>query len=458
MAANLEPNNALTTDLSRLDPTASSFWEPPSRISAQDLYTGFGRNQLPSFHAEGWAYDGPKRGYGSNAGFDLRSGNRRIKVKFGETFSEPLTARIFSALGYHVEQTDHVDFLRMKYDRRAFLEFNSRRDLKTRFQMFGFLPVFSVNLQSHFDPLEFIAGAVMKDGARLSATELRRRLLIESDKDRAWDRPENYRSDVEFQIDYLVTVPANVQERNDRAQSIGPWEFGGLGHEDRRELRGACLLAAWLGWYDSRFENTRLKIETVNGEPHLKHYFTDLGAGLGEGSGFFSGRGELPDRFGWTFTRRSRATAGRETAMRFVDFKPIEETPAFSEMTLDDARWMARLIAQLTENQIATALIASGLDSAQGKLYLEKLVSRRDRMIRDLGLGREIAPLRTEGVNVRLTYRPASDGPLRARNVDCRELEAPITSWSIEDGELKWLPLPKPLSGRDFADFLTPAR
>ena len=65
-------------------------------------------------------------------------------------------------------------------------------------------------------------------------------------------------------------------------------------------------------------------------------------------------------------------------------------------MTVDDARWMARLIGQLSEQQIIDALEASGFTSSEVRIYTDKLVSRRDNLILDLQLTREIALLRPE--------------------------------------------------------------
>jgi hypothetical protein len=55
-------------------------------------------------------------------------------------------------------------------------------------------------------------------------------------------------------------------------------------------------------------------------------------------------------------------------------------------MTLDDARWMARLIGQLTEQQIVDALRASGFAEREVEIYRGKLLSRREHMLRDLNL------------------------------------------------------------------------
>jgi hypothetical protein len=105
-----------------------------------------------------------------------------------------------------------------------------------------------------------------------------------------------------------------------------------------------------------------------------------------------------------------------------VSYQPVFGNRAFHDMTVDDARWMARLIAQLTESQIQQALIAAGFTSAEVRLYTEKLVSRRDRMIQDLGLAKEITLLRPQGVTRALDYDPSADGPVAARAADGSEL------------------------------------
>jgi hypothetical protein len=435
IATNLTSGSRSETDSSELDPRPASFWQQRTSIGVQDLYAGFGRVELPRYDERTWDYDEPKTGYGGNPGFKVVSGDQKLKVKFGEITSEPFTARIFHALGYHVDSTDYADHLKIRYSRRLFREFHLRKEIKTRFTVFGALPAYTMKLQRRFDPFACIAWAEMKDGTRVSGLELKARLFRKPKLKHPEDHPDNFRPEVESQIDFLVTVAANIQSEEEKTASIGPWDFGQLGHEHLRELRGVGLLAAWLGWFDSRFENTRLKIVDVDGRKELRHYLSDVGGGLGRGSGLFSPRGELPNEFGWTFTRAVKSANGAP-AFRVVDFKPIDDTPAFSEMTVADARWMARLIAQLTEEQIVQALVAAGFDYAQVKLYAEKLISRRDRMVRDLGLAGEIAPLRPNGANRTLSYDPALDEPVRIRTTDGREIITKRGSSVVEMGRL----------------------
>ena len=71
---------------------------------------------------------------------------------------------------------------------------------------------------------------------------------------------------------------------------------------------------------------------------------------------------------------------------KITGYNLVDDNPAFEQRTLDDARWMARLIAQLTEAQITQALTASGFKPDDVGLLTEKLLSRRARLLRDVGL------------------------------------------------------------------------
>ena len=373
-AVNLRPGTNEARSSER-QPTASTFWSAPINIAAQDLNSGFGRTERPAFEGILWTYAEAKTGFGAHPGFEVQNGKHRLKIKFGELQSEPFTARIFHALGYHVDATDYSPSLKVKYDRRIFTEFNSRKPVDTKISMMGVLPVWTIHFQPAHDPFNFLAGAVLGDGRTLTPPQLRQALSRHT-----------IDTDLESRIAYLITAPANVQLKNPDEKNIGPWDFGQLQHEDLRELRGAGLLAAWVGWFDSRFDNTRLRVVKRGDAFKLKHVFSDVGGGLGKSVGWSGWRGEAPDEFPDSFTEPEvfQGKGKMTKPFRVVNFRPIEPTPAFQEMTIDDARWMARLMAQLTERQIKDALRASGFDETNVQLYLRKLVTRREKMLRDL--------------------------------------------------------------------------
>jgi hypothetical protein len=383
-ATDLQPGSS--DDLSRLDPLPSSFWARPKDIATEDLSNGFGRKSPPRIEGKIWRYMAPKETTGMNPGFEAECDGQRVKLKFGEVSSEPLVTRMFWALGFHADPTDYASGVKLAYDRRIFTEFNSRLPVRTTFTAFWIVPVYKMNLQHDKDPFNYVAKAVLRDGSAWSGAELKRRLMSGT----------NFLPAVEAQLDYILTGPANAQVKDPQIKSIGPWDYGQLDHAGRREVRGAGLLAAWLGFYDTRFDNTKLRRVGSKKHPQLLHYFSDLGGGLGETTGLISWHGENVNAFPWTFTAPPLDQGKGRLArpLRIVGYTPVVRTAAFAAMTIDDARWMARLIGQLRVAQIAQALAASGYDAATARLYTQKLISRRNKMMADFGLGDEFPPLR----------------------------------------------------------------
>ncbi|HXS67577.1 MAG TPA: hypothetical protein VN761_01965 [Candidatus Polarisedimenticolia bacterium] len=419
------------------DPLPSTFWARPPSIAREDLYAGFGRDKLPHFETLIYDYSAPKTSSGTHGGFDVEHDGQRFKIKFGEVNSEPFTARIFDALGYHVDPTDFAPEIKVRYSRRIFREFHLRKPLTMWIAPLG-IKLWAVQLQPHYDPFTFVTSAVFKDGRKVSGAELKQMLFTNPNQSHPEESAENFRPEVESALDCLVMAPANVQPRDGPTESIGAWQFGGLGHEDRRELRGMGLLAAWLSWFDSRTDNTKLRLVRDADEVQVEHFVSDLGGGMGTGTGLFSPRGENPNDLTWTFTEPEivRGPGRMTTPFRITHFKPTVPTPAFAAMTMDDARWMARLIGQLTENQIREALIASGYDNAEARLYLEKLLSRRDQMIRDLKLENEVPLLRPDLKSRDLTYYPPVDGPFTANVSGGASVSARESSRAIDRGKL----------------------
>ena len=414
----------------------STFWNNRHPSPDADLFYSFDRTG-PSWSSASIAeYDHPKLNYGVNPGFEASLDGLKIRVKFGEIRSEPFASRVFWSLGYNTDITDFCEGLKVRYNRRFFREFNLHKPIKTEFRLL-ILPLYRLNLQKWHDPFAYIAWAVKKNGERISGEALKQMLLVDPGL-KPEDHPENFKTEVEEQIDYLVTVPANVQLRARQTHSLGPWSFNQLDHPGRRELRGAGLLAAWIGWYDCRLQNTRLKIiEGSNANARLVHCFSDLGGGLGNARGIFSGQEELPNEFGWTFTDPPKFQGpGRMTIpFRVTGYRPMEKNTAFETMTFEDALWMARLIGSLTERQLIEALIASGYDSAEVRLYSEKLISRRDQMMIDLALQAEIPLLREHSIR-RFDYSPRREGPVEVKLSSGETVRAPIGERVIRNGRL----------------------
>jgi len=420
----------------RVNPAVSSFWTLPKSISRADLFRGFDRKEQVRYDHV-FRYKGPKTSYGGCPGFEIKSDGVVFKVKLEETRSEPFTARIFHAMGYNVDPTDHAASVKIRYDRRLLREFDLRKEIQVEVTLLGLIPVPGFRLQEKFDPLTFFRGGRLKNGDFLNVRELKKRLFKNLKAGNYFDLPGNYQADFESQIDYLETQEVNIQPKSEM-RSIGPWEFGGLGHEDLRELRGAGILAAWTGWFDARFDNTRLKVDRSGDVRSLRHYFSDLGGGLGKSTGVLSRHCEEPNAFPWTCSSTGGLSVfGGQKPPEIIHFELIEDAPAFEKMTLGDARWMLRLMAQLTENQIRQALIAAGFEGADARLFCEKLVHRRDCLMIDFGLAAEVGLLRPNGIAPFLNYDPEIDEQFSAQDGSGRQVETPPGRKSLVFGKVQ---------------------
>lgn len=327
-AWNLAKSASPATDASFVDPAPSTFWSRPREIASRDLYNAFG--PVLKLGTDPCTYEEPKTSYGTTPGFSMKCGDREIKVKFGfkessKRDTEVAVTRLFAALGYHVEPSDYAPEIRVRYDRRILLEFNSRKDLSITITALGFIPVRRIRIQTVEDPFRYIRSAVTRDGEILTAEELAYRLIRPDILERSprsarkvprGTHPAHYRDDAaafEQELETLVMVEGNIQARDRGGENIGPWNWNSLDHSTRRELRGAALLSAWTNYFDVRWDNNRLKLVDGDGTS-ISHFISDLGGSLGRAENFRVDSQGLVNDFPWTFTedRREirRATKG----------------------------------------------------------------------------------------------------------------------------------------------------
>jgi hypothetical protein len=219
--------------------------------------------------------------------------------------------------------------------------------------------------------------------------------------------------------------------------AIGPFRYIGtraddpndvIDHANRRELRGARVLSAWLDHWDAREQNSMDIWMAANPKDersspgHVVHYFIDTSDTLG-GEIWQS---DMARRLGYSYTLdfndifRSLATFGAEVRpwdrarrmpgrekfgyFRADDFepdswKPLYPNPAFLRMTERDAAWMARLIARFSVEDIRRMVALGKWSDDSDAEYLTRILVERQRrlLVRYLGRLSPIGEVRTEG-------------------------------------------------------------
>ncbi len=205
---------------------------------------------------------------------------------------------------------------------------------------------------------------------------------------------------------------------------VGPWAYYGtwgddpndvVPHEDRRELRGSRLLAAWLGHEDSRQQNTlALWVEAPPGG-FVRHAVIDFGDCLGN---FWSSYA-IARRTGHQY-HLDLGDALRDYVTLGIPRRPWDEArfgpsgpvfgyygvdsfdpeawrtstpnPAFGRMTERDGAWMARVLARFTDAHLAAMVGPARLSRPELAAELQRLLrGRRDKVLRRY-LGR-LSPL-----------------------------------------------------------------
>jgi len=204
---------------------------------------------------------------------------------------------------------------------------------------------------------------------------------------------------------------------------IGPFSYTGMRaddpndvipHDDRRELRGGRLLAAWLDHFDAREQNSMDTWVTdssdakpkPDGSPgHVVHYYLDTSDCLGSewaweqisrrlGYSYVADWGDMArDLFTLGIPTRPWDRVRREPGQEIFgffnvkDFEPEDwknEYPnaAFSRMTERDGAWMARILARLTPEMVqALAQMGRFSDPRRATYLTSMLQGRLDKIL-----------------------------------------------------------------------------
>jgi hypothetical protein len=177
-------------------------------------------------------------------------------------------------------------------------------------------------------------------------------------------------------------------------------------HEDRRELRGYGVFAAWLNHVDAKAINSLDTLVTENGRSFVRHHLIDFGSALGSGAvepaTYYAGAENMMERgstgkrmlgFGfvrpnWTRQAFYEAPSIGRLPLSNHDFDPSRwkssvPNRAFLQARADDRFWAARKLISLRTEHLRAAVAAGEFgDPASEAFLLRALGERRDAIAR----------------------------------------------------------------------------
>ncbi len=192
---------------------------------------------------------------------------------------------------------------------------------------------------------------------------------------------------------------------------LGPFQFFGtrsddpndiVPHENRRDLRGLYVFAAWLNHYDATCINTLDTVVEQNGLRFVKHYLIDFGSILGasglgprfirSGNAYFF---DLPfaatqlftlglDPRPWQVSRDPEFREIGEFGSTTFDprrWKPVYPNPAFNNRRPEDSYWAAKKVLAFSDEDIR-AIVRTGeyQDPKAIEWLVRSLIDRRNRI------------------------------------------------------------------------------
>ncbi len=183
---------------------------------------------------------------------------------------------------------------------------------------------------------------------------------------------------------FIEVREATLEKKSDPFTdlNVGYYIRAGFGKSLKREFRAFSVFLAWVADPDIKDANVKAKlvpIETQDGSQtyRLVYSASDMGGALGSG---------FPNLLKKDFIEKVDVdSAGNFKSMRLT-YNSIYPAPLLKVVNMDDFRWIARMIGQLTSDQIYVSFSYVGYPDPVARYYTDILLRRRDQMVRAAGL------------------------------------------------------------------------
>ncbi len=412
-----------------LDPVDSTMWKPrkPERVTPEALYAGpwMKPDQRPTL---------PRRGsvlqlesfrsldadgiHPSVFVTDPATGTE-WKVKFlggpdNPLSPEPAMSRVYYALGYHASPVYHVKELEL--DPRAVIAaYQHQQKVGFRVREGSFLARLGLRPGKY-------GHTAFRMRNQIKNLRFRGKLVTGADAVAVLEQARKDPSLLDH-IDFVTVHGVDIALKGEGGlESIGPFHPDDAGNVNRREMRALSIISATWGMGDDvRFNNLRLDADLKDdGSVEIEHVQSDAGAH------FLTEKG--PNALAWE-------VAIDLAGQRLHNDQNRITLDAFDRTTLDDARWAARKLGGLSEQQIIAMAAGSAESWPVARLYAEKLMARRDDLVKKLGLEKEVGLLRPDGPDMHMNLSGRGRITLTDAAGARRTVTIPAGNYKVVDGQ-----------------------
>lgn len=323
-------------DISKINPGVSALWQPVTQKRIEEIRKG--RSDLFPEVEDKIFFDKVKlSGAGSPkmvVEFTRNGKKNKLKLKMGvEVHSDILTSMMGRFLGFSQDQMSYREKVRVYLGKVSYEKFQSQFSRK-----YG---------------QESIARYIDAHGG---------------EKGDEW-----------IDITDVLYEAKPKEEMRLTGLSINSWDLS-----NRREYRSLLL---WFGYFnigDLKPNNFKLILnKSKDGTLYPIHRLHDTGYSLGKGFHFHGG---LIDFLGGSISRSINSFLpsfleydDKKVEVSWNDYK--NKRKSFSTTTYNDLKWMARIIAQVKDEDIHQIITFAGIPEEFRELYHHKIVSRRNQAV-----------------------------------------------------------------------------
>jgi hypothetical protein len=173
------------------------------------------------------------------------------------------------------------------------------------------------------------------------------------------------------------------EARPDNVKRLDQWSWKDNPFAGTKEFKGLVVLMGLLNNWDLKDENNKiLSVKGRDGQHELRYIVSDLGATFGKtGGGITHSRNE-PENYA-----KSKFVEGVQGGkVRFA--YGGKSKFLFDDITVEDARWIASLLARLSDDQIMEAFRAANFKPQEAQTLATAVHARIDELLKVTGVRR----------------------------------------------------------------------
>jgi hypothetical protein len=173
---------------------------------------------------------------------------------------------------------------------------------------------------------------------------------------------------------------ARFEARPGDVKRLDTWSWKSNPFVGTKEFKGLVVLMALLNNWDLKDENNRIiSLKNADGQNELQYIVSDLGATFGKtGGGITHSRNE-PENYA-----KSEFIKGVEGGLVRFAYSGKSQF-LFDNITVEDARWIASLLARLTDQQVTDAFRAADFKADEVQILASTVRSRIAALVRVTG-------------------------------------------------------------------------